>query len=145
MRGKRAKKLRKLAQEVLTQVMGDKMSDGYNEYMQARNCTSWVPAYDKDGMLMLHPDGTPMIQLSHKEPGTVTCGWKFRVLYNNMKGRVKHGRRFSTVGSFNNFTRREERIMADNHRARRLKAGSSSDKGRPDGDGGLGTGSGAAG
>jgi hypothetical protein len=61
MNGKRAKKLRRAALVYIVSKMEVKASEGYNEYNQAMNRFDWA--------------------------GTITCAWKWRVMYQSMKKR----------------------------------------------------------
>jgi hypothetical protein len=83
MRGKRAKQLRVLAMRVLRQE-GISGGEGVNEYNQAMNRMDWEPMLDDDGFPMLDGDGQPLMKPGYA-PGTITCAWKFRVMYQNLK------------------------------------------------------------
>jgi hypothetical protein len=68
--------------------MKAKASDGYNEYNQAMNCLGWTAQLDGDGMPMKDPDGQ-FLQTIKKKPGTLTCAWKLRVMYQGLKNQWK--------------------------------------------------------
>jgi hypothetical protein len=61
-----------------------KLGDGYNTYNQAMNRLDWVPMVDDDGFPMKDGDGQPLIK-PDKQPGTITCAWKYRVAYKQFK------------------------------------------------------------
>jgi hypothetical protein len=84
MNGKRAKKLRKMAALIVVKTMKAKLSDGYNEYNHAMNRIDWEPQLDSKGFPMKDPDGVGLMKPG-KFPGTLTCAWKWRVLYKMMK------------------------------------------------------------
>ena len=90
MRGIKAKKLRKLA-TLLCQKEGIKLGEGYNQYNQAMNRLDWEPVTDPDGNVARDGDGLPMMKPG-KAPGTITCAWKWRIMYQNLK-REMYGRR----------------------------------------------------
>jgi hypothetical protein len=83
MRGKRAKKLRKLA-AYMCEKDGIKLGEGYNQYNQAMNRIDWEPQLMDDSMPMLDPEGVPLMKPT-KQPGTITTAWKFRTMYQNLK------------------------------------------------------------
>ena len=87
MRGKKAKRLRRLAGD-LCRKEGIKLGEGYRQYNQAMNRIDWVPQLKDDGMPLLDPDGQPLMK-PDKCPGTITCAWKARVMYKNLK-RLSH-------------------------------------------------------
>lgn len=87
MRGTRAKKLRKLATQYVVGVMKKSAGEGYNKYNQAMNRFEWEPQLNDDG----HPlmvDGRPTMK-PVQAPGTLTCAWHVRTLYQEMKKRWK--------------------------------------------------------
>lgn len=88
MRNKVAKKLRRAALAMVTGPMKAEAKDGYNEYNQAMNCLSWAPQRDADGYPTFDPDGYPLKTLE-KKPGTITCAWKVRVMYQALKSQWK--------------------------------------------------------
>ena len=65
------------------------MGEGYNEYNQAANCRGWETAIGKDGNTLLDPEGYPLKQLVNTLPGTVTCAYRFRVIYQTLKKHYK--------------------------------------------------------
>jgi hypothetical protein len=83
MRGKRAKRLRELAR-VLCRQEGIKFGEGYNHYNQAMNRIDWEPMIDPDGFPALDGDGEPLMKPG-KAPGTITCAWKLRIMYQGLK------------------------------------------------------------
>ena len=83
MRGSKAKKLRKLA-SIICQQEGIKQGEGYNEYNQAMNRLDWGPMLDPDGYPAYDEDGVPLMK-PEKAPGTITCAWKVRTMYLNLK------------------------------------------------------------
>jgi hypothetical protein len=87
MRGKKAKRLRRLAGTLCRQE-GIKLGEGYNTYNQAMNRIDWVPQLDDKGYPMMDPEGVPMMK-TDQCPGTVTCAWKVRVMYKGLK-RLSH-------------------------------------------------------
>ena len=87
MNGKKAKRLRKLA-GALCRKEGIKLSEGYRQYNQAMNRIDWVPQLDDNGLTVMDPDGMPLMK-PDKCPGTITCAWKVRVMYKNLK-RMSH-------------------------------------------------------
>lgn len=84
MRGKKAKRFRKLALEYVLTVMKKSAGEGYNEYNQAVNRIHWEPQLDNDGLPMMDPGGTPLMKPG-KFPGTITCAWHTRVMYKFLK------------------------------------------------------------
>lgn len=91
MRGKRAKKLRRMAEKICTEVLNIDLMEGYNVYNQGRNCVGFAPATRPDGSVMTDVDGTPLITVKNDFPGTITTAWKLRTLYQNLKRRYKNG------------------------------------------------------
>lgn len=87
MRGKKAKRLRKMAGALLRKE-GIKLGEGYNQYNQAMNRMDWVPQLNDDGFPVLDPEGLPMMKID-KCPGTITCAFKARVMYKQLK-RMSH-------------------------------------------------------
>ena len=85
-RGKRAKALRRLAAQYVVTMMKKKLSDGHNVYNQAMNCKGWGPAPDDKGFPIQDTDGTPLMKIIDK-PGTITCAWHWRVMYQQLKKR----------------------------------------------------------
>jgi hypothetical protein len=83
MNGEKAKRLRRLAGALIVKE-GIKMGDGYNKYNQAMNRMDWEPMLDADGYPMKDPEGVGLMKPT-KQPGTLTCAWKFRVMYQNLK------------------------------------------------------------
>ena len=83
MRGKKAKKIRKLAY-MLCKQEGIKLGDGYNTYNQAMNRLDWEQMIDPDGHPAFDGDGMPLMA-PQKVPGTITCAWKVRTMYLNLK------------------------------------------------------------
>jgi hypothetical protein len=88
MNGKQAKKLRRMAVAMVTGPMKSKVSDGLNEYNQAMNCLGWTRQLDADGLPMQDPDGG-FLRTLEKKPGTITCAWKVRVMYQALKAQWK--------------------------------------------------------
>jgi hypothetical protein len=88
MNGKKAKKLRAMAVQMVTGPMKAKVSDGYNEYNQAMNRIDWAPQMDDKGFPMKDPDGVALMK-PDKFPGTLTCAWKVRVMYQALKAQWK--------------------------------------------------------
>ena len=84
MNGKRAKKLRKVALHYVLTVMKKSAGEGKDIYNQAMNRLDWEPQLDSDGFPMRDPGGTPLMKPG-KHPGTITCAWKWRVLYQALK------------------------------------------------------------
>lgn len=84
MNGKKAKRLRRLAQQYVTQVMDKKAGEGYNKYNQAMNRVDWEPQLDNDGLPLMDPDGMALMKPG-KFPGTITCAWHTRVMYKSLK------------------------------------------------------------
>jgi len=90
MNGRVAKRLRKMATQVVTVTMKAKMSDGYGEYNQAMNCLGWTNQVGSDGMAMKDPEGQ-FLKTLEKRPGTITSAWKWRVMYQALKQQWKRG------------------------------------------------------
>ena len=88
MNGKQAKRLRRMALAFIEGPMKAKASDGFNEYNQAMNRIDWEPQLDDDSFPMKDPDGVPLMKPG-KFPGTITCAWKVRVMYQMLKYRWK--------------------------------------------------------
>ena len=88
MNGKIAKRLYRMAVSIVTGPMKGKISDGYNEYNQAMNCLAWEPQLDSDGFPMRDPDGH-FLKTITKNPGTITCAWKIRGMYQALKHQWK--------------------------------------------------------
>lgn len=83
MNGKRAKRLRKLAERILqTENIG--WGEGYRKYHQAKNRNSLEPAMGKAGKQMKDPDGVPLVTVV-KRPGTYYTAWRFRQVYQKLK------------------------------------------------------------
>jgi hypothetical protein len=85
MNGRRAKKLRRAAAVMCTDVLNIKLGDGYNEYNQANNCVGWQMVMDDDGFPRKDPEGKPLMAVVNTLPGTCTCAWKLRTMYQNLK------------------------------------------------------------
>jgi hypothetical protein len=62
--------------------------EGYNEYNQAMNRVDWEPQLDNNGHPMMDPGGTALMKPG-KFPGTITCVWHVRVMYQQLKKRWK--------------------------------------------------------
>lgn len=96
MRGKRARLLRAMAVTVCKYMVKDQdgkpisLGAGYNEYNQANNRTGWSTAKDGAGNIMYDPDGMALKQVVNNLPGTITCAWKLRVIYQNLKREYKY-------------------------------------------------------
>jgi hypothetical protein len=88
MNGKQAKKLYKMAEAMVTGPLKAKLSDGYNEYNHAMNRLTWTNQVDSDGCAMKDPDGQ-FLKTLEKAPGTITCAWKVRVMYQALKAQWK--------------------------------------------------------
>jgi hypothetical protein len=86
MNGKRAKRLRRAALVYIVTKMKAKASEGYNEYNQAMNRFDWAPVVDAEGFPIKDPEGLGL-KKPEKAPGTITCAWKWRVMYQSMKKR----------------------------------------------------------
>lgn len=84
MRGSRAKKLRKTAERVVIEILDESPGKGYNEYNQIENRLVMEQPIDKDGMPMTDPEGMPLIAPVPK-PGTITCAWLLRIVYQRLK------------------------------------------------------------
>jgi hypothetical protein len=84
MNGKRAKKLRRAALVYITTKLEASAGEGHNEYNQAMNRYTWAPALDADGFPVKDPEGVGLMT-PEKSPGTITCAWKWRVMYQSMK------------------------------------------------------------
>jgi hypothetical protein len=97
MRGTRAKKLRKLAMAICTDVLDVKPGEGFNDYHQQDNCRGWAPALDGAGKVMYDGDGIALKQLTHTLPGTITCAYRLRVIYQALKRRYKNGDKGSII------------------------------------------------
>lgn len=88
MNGKVAKKLRRMAAVIVTVTMKAKLSDGFGQYNQAMNCLGWTNQVGKDGMAVKDPEGQ-FLKTLEKRPGTITSAWKWRVMYQALKGQWK--------------------------------------------------------
>jgi hypothetical protein len=77
-----------MARHIVTGPMKAKASDGYNEYNQAMNCLGWTAQLDGEGLPMKDPDGQ-FLKTIEKRPGTITCAWKVRVMYQALKNQWK--------------------------------------------------------
>jgi hypothetical protein len=88
MNGKQAKRLRRMAAVVVVKTMKVKLSDGFNKYNQAMNCLGWTNQVGDDGIAMKDPEGQ-FLKTLEKKPGTLTCAWKFRVMYQALKAQWK--------------------------------------------------------
>ena len=88
MNGKQSKKLYKMAVALVTGPLKAKVSDGYNEYNQAMNMIQWEPQLDDQSLPMLDPEGHALMKPG-KFPGTITCAWKVRVMYQALKAQWK--------------------------------------------------------
>jgi hypothetical protein len=97
MRGKRAKALRKLATQICVEILKIKPGQDYGVYNQANNCRGWAPALDSKGNVIFGPDGMALKQLVNTLPGTVTCGYRHRVVYQTLKRRYKTSDKGGTV------------------------------------------------
>jgi hypothetical protein len=89
MRGTRAKKLHRIAVEYVVGALKKGAGEGYNEYHQAMNHIEWEPHLDSNG----HPVivGGQATMKPGKFPGTITCAWHTRVMYQQLKTRWKRG------------------------------------------------------
>jgi len=89
MRGSRAKKLKRIATEYVVRVLKKSAGEGYNEYNQAMNRIEMQPALDENS----HPImvGGQATLIPAKAPGTITCAWHVRVMYQQLKQRWKRG------------------------------------------------------
>lgn len=88
MNGKRAKKLYRIAASYVVGTMKKSAMEGHNEYNQAVNMVDWEPQLDNDGLPMKDPEGMGLLKPG-KFPGTITCVWHTRVMYQNLKRRWK--------------------------------------------------------
>jgi hypothetical protein len=92
MRGKRSKHLMNIARQYVAGVMKKGAGEGYNEYHQAMNRIDWEPQLKENGHPMLDPDGHALMKPA-KAPGTITCAWHVRVMYQGLKKQwIKNGR-----------------------------------------------------
>lgn len=93
MRGKKAKRLRRIAFLYVRDVMKEDPSKDENVYNQARNMAGWEHMRDDNGMPILDPEGHPLKRVITTLPGTITCANKVRNLYRTLKKRSKinHG------------------------------------------------------
>ena len=90
MNGKRAKKLRQLALNYVLTVLKKSAGEGKDVYNQAMNRIDWAPQLDDEGLPVKDPDGYPLMK-PDKFPGTLTCAWKWRVMYQSLKQQWKCG------------------------------------------------------
>ena len=88
MRGKKAKRLRRLATLICKQ-QGIKLGEGYNTYNQAMNRVDWENMLDADGSPMLDPETNRPLRKPAPAPGTITCAWKWRTMYKNLKDQAR--------------------------------------------------------
>jgi len=90
MRGKRAKKLRRIALQYVLTVMKKSAGEGRNEYNQAMNRIEWEPMLNPEtSHPMMDPDGFPLMKPG-KAPGTITSAWHWRVMYKSLKKQWKN-------------------------------------------------------
>lgn len=87
MNGKKAKELRRLAEEICI-ANGIHLSEGYGQYKQARNRMSWEAQYDELGFPLRDPDGDKLMSWQ-KTPGSIITAWKQRAIYQNLKRKYK--------------------------------------------------------
>ena len=87
MRGTQAKKLRRLATEYVVGAMKKGAGEGYNEYHQAMNHIEWEPKLDDNGHPLMIGGQATMVPGKH--PGTITCAWHVRTMYQQLKTRWK--------------------------------------------------------
>lgn len=92
MNGKRAKRLRKAALLICHKVLKVSGGEGMNTYNQAMNCVGWGNPKDKDGHPLLDGDGFPLMSVVNNLPGTITTGWKWKIVYNQLKKEYKRKR-----------------------------------------------------
>jgi hypothetical protein len=92
MRGSRAKKLRRLAAEYVVGAMKKSAGEGYNEYHQAMNHIEWEPMLDPETGYPVMVGGQATLKPA-KHPGTITCAWHVRVMYQQLKKQWVRSRR----------------------------------------------------
>jgi len=90
MRGSRAKKLHRIATEYVVGVLKKGAGEGYNEYHQAMNMIEWEPMLDPNTGHPVMVGGQATMKPS-KFPGTITCAWHVRTMYQQLKTRWKRG------------------------------------------------------
>jgi hypothetical protein len=88
MRGKRAKKLRRIALHYVLTKLKVSAGEGHGQYNQAMNMLKWERQVDSDGFPMKDPGGGFLLTPT-KMPGTITNAWKWRVLYRILKKQWK--------------------------------------------------------
>jgi hypothetical protein len=88
MRGKRAKKLRRMALQYCLTELNISAGEGKDQYHQAMNMIDWAPQLDDEGFPLKDPEGT-MLMKPDKFPGTITNAWKWRTLYRILKKQWK--------------------------------------------------------
>jgi hypothetical protein len=88
MRGSRAKKLYRAAVSMVVGHMKKGASEGRNEYHQAMNRIEFEPQLGEDSLPMMDPEGFALMKPG-KFPGTITCAWHVRTMYQSMKKQWK--------------------------------------------------------
>jgi hypothetical protein len=85
MRGKLAKKMRRMAEAYVKDVEKKPLGTGYRSYKQLENRIEWQPILDEDtGMPLLDPDGIPQMKTG-KAPGTIYTEYLVRMIYHKIK------------------------------------------------------------
>jgi hypothetical protein len=77
-----------MATEYVVGVMKKGAGEGYNEYHQAMNHMEWEPMIDPDTGHPVMVGGQATMKPG-KYPGTITCAWHVRTMYQQLKERWK--------------------------------------------------------
>ena len=91
MNGKKAKKLRKLAEAYVLKQEGKPLSTGYNEYRYIDNKIDLQAKLDDDGNPMLDPEGVPLMA-AVKTRGTIFSAYLVRMVNQRLKKVTKQER-----------------------------------------------------
>ena len=89
MNGKRAKKLRRMAEAYVKHVEKKPLGTGYRSYKQLHNRIDWEPQLDDNGLPVLDPDGVPLMKPG-KAPGTIYGEYLVRSICKELKRRHKN-------------------------------------------------------
>lgn len=84
MRGKLAKKMRRMAEAYVKDVEKKPLGEGYRSYKQLDNRIDWQQMTDPDGKPMYDPDGMPSMTPA-QVPGTIYTEYLVRIIYHRLK------------------------------------------------------------
>jgi len=85
MRGKKAKKFRRMAETYVINVEKKPLGTGYRQYKYVENRIDWVPQLDDDGFPLNDPETNEPLMKPAPVPGTIYNEYLVRVIYKKLK------------------------------------------------------------